>query len=259
MTEQEYPREGPAISEQEETEHGAIQADVYGIKRRFDPAQPEPEPKTWIETGRRVNQQLMAIARGVPTLMAAALGGATQLIRGLCAIPGALANRISGAHQLADRQEAKRQSELEAGQLPTPSAQAAMDRIECILLEQQARGNAARVIESPGGKVAILIVRPELEEQAQETALKALPAPQPDSRQDSAILAELSSLLNKSITELNLSVRARKCMNRLGINTLGELVQRTADELLASKDFGPASLRQVREKLAQFGLTLKGD
>jgi DNA-directed RNA polymerase subunit alpha len=65
--------------------------------------------------------------------------------------------------------------------------------------------------------------------------------------------------LNKPVSDLNLSVRARKCMNRLGINTLGDLVNRTADELLESKNFGMTSLSEVREKLAQFGLTLRGD
>ncbi len=67
------------------------------------------------------------------------------------------------------------------------------------------------------------------------------------------------AVLNKPVSELNLSVRARKCMNRLGISTLGELIQRTADELLESKNFGMTSLNEVREKLRQYGLTLRGD
>jgi DNA-directed RNA polymerase subunit alpha len=67
------------------------------------------------------------------------------------------------------------------------------------------------------------------------------------------------AVLNKPVSDLNLSVRARKCMNRLGINTLGELVQRTADELLESKNFGMTSLAEVREKLRQYGLSLRGD
>jgi DNA-directed RNA polymerase subunit alpha len=75
---------------------------------------------------------------------------------------------------------------------------------------------------------------------------------QPMSEQEAAVL-------NKPVTELNLSVRARKCMNRLGINTLGDLIQRTADELLESKNFGMTSLNEVREKLRQYGLTLRGD
>jgi DNA-directed RNA polymerase subunit alpha len=70
---------------------------------------------------------------------------------------------------------------------------------------------------------------------------------------------EEQAVLNKPVSDLNLSVRARKCMNRLGINTLGDLVQRTADELLESKNFGMTSLNEVREKLQQYGLTLRGD
>jgi DNA-directed RNA polymerase subunit alpha len=75
---------------------------------------------------------------------------------------------------------------------------------------------------------------------------------QPMSEQEKAVL-------NKPVSDLNLSVRARKCMNRLGINSLGELVQRSADELLESKNFGMTSLNEVREKLGQFGLSLRGD
>jgi DNA-directed RNA polymerase subunit alpha len=71
--------------------------------------------------------------------------------------------------------------------------------------------------------------------------------------------AQEQAVLNKPVLELNLSVRARKCMNRLGINSLGDLIQRTADELLESKNFGMTSLTEVREKLRQIGLTLRGD
>ncbi len=67
------------------------------------------------------------------------------------------------------------------------------------------------------------------------------------------------AILNKSVSDLNLSVRARKCMNRLGINTLGELVQRSPDELLESKNFGQTSLNEVRDKLGQYGLRLRGE
>jgi DNA-directed RNA polymerase subunit alpha len=75
---------------------------------------------------------------------------------------------------------------------------------------------------------------------------------QPMSEQEKAVLS-------KPVSELNLSVRARKCMNRLGINTLGDLIQRSGDELLESKNFGMTSLSEVREKLAQYGLSLRGD
>lgn len=67
------------------------------------------------------------------------------------------------------------------------------------------------------------------------------------------------ALLNRPVADLNLSVRARKCMTRLQITMLGELVMRTPDELLESKNFGVTSLNEVRSKLADLGLKLRND
>jgi len=65
--------------------------------------------------------------------------------------------------------------------------------------------------------------------------------------------------LTKSISDLNLSVRSRKCMSRLGISTMGELLQRTADELLSSRNFGVTSLNEIRSKLSEIDLKLRND
>ncbi|MFO0913291.1 MAG: DNA-directed RNA polymerase subunit alpha C-terminal domain-containing protein [Pirellulales bacterium] len=67
------------------------------------------------------------------------------------------------------------------------------------------------------------------------------------------------ALLERPIAELNLSVRARKCMVRLGLSTIGELIRKTGDDLLECKNFGVTSLTEVREKLTQYGLKLRGD
>jgi len=67
------------------------------------------------------------------------------------------------------------------------------------------------------------------------------------------------AMLDRPIADLNLSVRARKCMIRLGLNTIGELVRRTGDDLLECKNFGVTSLNEVREKLTLHGLKLRGD
>ncbi|MEK6248019.1 MAG: DNA-directed RNA polymerase subunit alpha, partial [Planctomycetales bacterium] len=63
----------------------------------------------------------------------------------------------------------------------------------------------------------------------------------------------------RPISYLNLSVRARKCMVRLGITTVGELLRRTGDELLECKNFGVTSLNEVREKLGPLDIRLRGD
>ena len=67
------------------------------------------------------------------------------------------------------------------------------------------------------------------------------------------------ALLDRPISDLNLSVRARKCMTRLGLATIGELIRKSADDLLECKNFGVTSLTEVREKLTQVSLTLRGE
>ena len=75
----------------------------------------------------------------------------------------------------------------------------------------------------------------------------------------SSLTPEEAAVFDRPISDLNLSVRARKCMVRLRMNTIGELLRKTPDELLESKNFGVTSLNEVREKLTSLGLKLRGD
>ncbi len=63
--------------------------------------------------------------------------------------------------------------------------------------------------------------------------------------------------LEKSIDELELSVRALNCLHREGIRTVGELVERTEEDLLAMRNFGSRSIEELKERLAAEGLELK--
>jgi len=63
--------------------------------------------------------------------------------------------------------------------------------------------------------------------------------------------------LNQHIDALNLSVRSRKCMERLGIDMIGDLVSRTEAELLSAKNFGQTSLNEIKARLEERGLRLK--
>jgi DNA-directed RNA polymerase subunit alpha len=58
------------------------------------------------------------------------------------------------------------------------------------------------------------------------------------------------------VTELELSVRASNCLETAKIRSVGELVQRTEDELLAVRSFGRTSLREVKSELEKIGLHL---
>ncbi len=70
---------------------------------------------------------------------------------------------------------------------------------------------------------------------------------------------EEKALLAKPISDLNLSVRARKCMTKLGIQTVSDLISRTGDDMLECKNFGVTSLNEVREKLSEYNLKLKNE
>ena len=65
------------------------------------------------------------------------------------------------------------------------------------------------------------------------------------------------ALLNKPVGDLQLSVRARKALQLLNIQTLGDLCSHTEAELMGVKNFGATSLTEVHEKLGALGLGLR--
>jgi DNA-directed RNA polymerase subunit alpha len=69
--------------------------------------------------------------------------------------------------------------------------------------------------------------------------------------------AENDVLQSKPIDDLQLSVRARKCLQKLNIRTIGELVHKTEAELLGCKNFGVTSLNEIKKTLSNIGLSLR--
>jgi len=75
--------------------------------------------------------------------------------------------------------------------------------------------------------------------------------------QNSELSEEENATLRKPIADLELSVRARRAIDKLGIRTLGEMVNKTEAELLACKNFGITSLTEIKERLSKFNLKLR--
>jgi DNA-directed RNA polymerase subunit alpha len=97
---------------------------------------------------------------------------------------------------------------------------------------------------------------------AQKGLLLGQNARVPQSEQPAAVPAAPATvvspeLLARPVSSVELSVRSRKCLQRLGINTLSELVSRSEAELLESKNFGQTSLREIKGKLIDMGLSLR--
>ncbi len=110
------------------------------------------------------------------------------------------------------------------------------------------------------GETSLIEIRDMLHSRGLDLGMYVDRRPEPEVPVDLSDLSpDEQAVLERPIADLNLSVRARKCMVRLGMSTLGELIRKTGDDLLECKNFGVTSLNEVREKLTQLNLKLRGD
>jgi len=68
--------------------------------------------------------------------------------------------------------------------------------------------------------------------------------------------SKMKKLLNMSVNEIELSVRAANCLNNANITTVGQLAMKTEAEMLKYRNFGKKSLNEIKEKLSTLGLSL---
>ena len=67
---------------------------------------------------------------------------------------------------------------------------------------------------------------------------------------------KMKRLLNMSVNEIELSVRAANCLNNANITTVGQLAMKTESEMLKYRNFGKKSLNEIKDKLSGLGLSL---
>jgi DNA-directed RNA polymerase subunit alpha len=104
---------------------------------------------------------------------------------------------------------------------------------------QDSVGYAAKLLKD---HMSIFINFEEVPEQSEEVAERGLD--------------KMNEVLNRSVEELELSVRSYNCLKNANIQTIGELVQKTEAEMLRTKNFGRKSLNEIKEILANMGLSL---
>ncbi len=68
---------------------------------------------------------------------------------------------------------------------------------------------------------------------------------------------EVSGVLAQPIEDLDLTVRSYNCLKREGVTTVGELIEKTEEDLLEIRNFGQKSIDEVKAKLEELGLSLK--
>jgi DNA-directed RNA polymerase subunit alpha len=106
---------------------------------------------------------------------------------------------------------------------------------------EEAVAHAAKILKD---QLAIFITFEEEEEEEVET------------NEDKAESEKLNENLFRSVDELELSVRSANCLKHANIKLIGDLVQKTEAEILATKNFGRKSLNEIKEILADMGLGL---
>src|ERR1700680_3946497 len=99
-------------------------------------------------------------------------------------------------------------------------------------------GQAAKLLKD---HMSIFINFEELPETTEEPAERAL--------------SQMNEVLNRSVEELELSVRSYNCLKNANIQTIGELVQKTEAEMLRTKNFGRKSLNEIKEILGNLNLS----
>ncbi|MGQ9646739.1 MAG: DNA-directed RNA polymerase subunit alpha [Thermodesulfobacteriota bacterium] len=105
---------------------------------------------------------------------------------------------------------------------------------------EEAVAHAAKILKD---QLSIFITFEE-EEEEEETAA------------EHAETEKLNENLFRSVDELELSVRSANCLKHANIKLIGDLVQKTEAEILATKNFGRKSLNEIKEILAEMGLNL---
>ncbi|MFN0134567.1 MAG: DNA-directed RNA polymerase subunit alpha C-terminal domain-containing protein [Phycisphaerae bacterium] len=88
------------------------------------------------------------------------------------------------------------------------------------------------------------------------SAAAAVPPPAPAPVIKPNVPPGSEALLSKPVAELELSVRARRCLQRLNVVTLADLIAHTEHDLLSTRNFGVTSLTEIKQRLGEAGLSL---
>ena len=88
--------------------------------------------------------------------------------------------------------------------------------------------------------------------------LREEPAPAQPVQAASGASVENEGVLATPISQIEFSVRVRRGLQRLNVRTLGKLASKTEAELLTCRNFGQTSLNEVQQRLAEYGLNLRG-
>jgi uncharacterized protein len=218
---------------------------------------PVPEERAW--------EVLLDVERVAPCMPGATLDSVDgDVISGRIKVKvGPIAMTYAGTARFTERDPAAHVITLEASGKETRGAGTASAKVRSMLEGQDGQthvvvhttlnvtGRPAQfgrgVMAEVGGKLIGVFASNLADMLAAESAQQPADGKPADGQEDE---------LAKPIEGLNLSLRSYNSLRREGINTVGDLAARTREELLAIDHIGPASVEEIRQKLADQGVTL---
>ncbi|MBQ9564491.1 MAG: DNA-directed RNA polymerase subunit alpha [Synergistaceae bacterium] len=124
-----------------------------------------------------------------------------------------------------------------------------------IVSPEAAAGEAAKIIETYFGHIVENIEQP-----AEGSVREALSGEGEEETEEVVVKAPAvgdEEFLSRPVRELELSIRSENCLLRGGIQSIGDLLQRSRDDLLKIRNLGKISLNEIEEKVQKAGLTLR--
>jgi carbon monoxide dehydrogenase subunit G len=233
---------------------------------------PVPEARAW--------EVLLDVERVAPCMPGATLDSVDgDVISGRIKVKvGPIAMTYAGTARFTERDPAAHVMTLEASGKETRGAGTASAKVRSMLEGQNGQthvvvhttlnvtGRPAQfgrgVMAEVGGKLigvfASNLANMLAAEQpsAEQPSAEQPSAEQPSAEQPSLEEVPLEDGLGQPIEKLNLSLRSYNSLRREGIHTVRELAAKTREQLLAIDHIGPASVEEIRQKLADLGLTL---
>ena len=219
---------------------------------------PVPEDRAW--------EVLLDVERVAPCMPGATLDSVEgDEIKGRIKVKvGPIAMTYAGTARFTERDKDAHVITLEASGKETRGAGTASAKVRSMLESQNGHthvvvhttlnvtGRPAQfgrgVMSEVGGKLIGIF--------ASNLADMLAAEPAPDSAEGDSGGDSQEGVLPQPIEELNLSLRSYNSLRRDGIHTLSDLAARTPEELLAIDNIGPASVEEIKRKLAEHGLTL---
>ena len=256
---------GENASDSDSPEHALIEVSTLAVKIKARVSKPGyTAPQNSSELCRRFKTHLLTLAEMTTLIPVTVVVGAVNLVGGVCsAFTRPARQDFEHAAEQAEGKRREGTSELEITkqsggshtQLQEPDLENAIWSVRDLLNQLRQKGLHVETRKLSDGRIALMIVpHEELSATEQLLATKLIPRAAVEET-----LTEQSTLLDRSVSDLDLPLAGLGALHKAGVRTIRELISLSAKQLLEIDGFGETSLDAVRRELFSIGQMLDGD